>query len=72
MRFVTRASAKKREKGTVTDSDTILDYITEVMDFKAINWCSFVIEAMRPYKISWERKNPNKQFAGPLTIPIVN
>lgn len=45
--------------------------ITMHTDFSQIDWCAYVIQAMKPCKRNWRRCDPGCQFAGPLTILTV-
>ncbi|KAK9053466.1 hypothetical protein SSX86_030100 [Deinandra increscens subsp. villosa] len=48
--------------------EKILDYISFDIDWKEIDWCDYILQAMKECKIGWRRQDLSSPFAGPLAI----
>ncbi|KAK9056525.1 hypothetical protein SSX86_023887 [Deinandra increscens subsp. villosa] len=46
----------------------VLDYITHDMEWSKINWCEYIVQAMKNCKKNWRRQDTTSSFYGPLTI----
>ncbi|KAK9062622.1 hypothetical protein SSX86_019810 [Deinandra increscens subsp. villosa] len=48
--------------------EKILDYISFDIDWKEIDWCDYILQALKECKIGWRRQDLSSPFAGPLAI----
>ena len=51
--------------------EDILSYITPKTDFGKIDWCGYILEALKGCKTTWRRCDTNSIFSGPLTLLVV-
>ncbi|KAK9080316.1 hypothetical protein SSX86_000074 [Deinandra increscens subsp. villosa] len=51
--------------------EKILKYISSDIDWADINWCEYIIDALRVCKKGWRRMDTTSSFHGPLAILIL-
>ncbi|KAK9080453.1 hypothetical protein SSX86_000211 [Deinandra increscens subsp. villosa] len=51
--------------------EKILKYISADIDWSDINWCEYIIDALRVCKEGWRRMDTTSSFHGPLAILIL-